>query len=173
MMFYSGFSFKNESMAFSTWLKDDTYTVAGFSYGAIKAFEHVCASGERVDTLQLFSPAFFQDKPSAFKRMQQLGYKKDPGNYIEQFTSLCFQPLAVQGGLERTQTSARELQELLEYEWDEDELQALVQRGVDIEVYLGGNDAVINSKAAREFFVPHATVYYINRANHFLEESKQ
>lgn len=159
-------------MVFNAWLNDDDYSVAGFSYGAIKAFEHVLTSTQRIDTLQLFSPAFFQDRTAAFRRTQMLGYRKDPAEYVRLFTELCFKPLAPQGTLQRTSTRAEELQELLAYVWDTEALQRVCDRGISVEVYLGGSDAVIDAAAAREFFTPYATVFYINSANHFLKESE-
>nr|WP_275856258.1 hypothetical protein [Sulfurimonas sp. MAG313] len=62
MKFYSGFSLSNDEILFKDYLKYSDYTVAGFSYGAIKAFEMALTSKTRIDTLQLFSPAFFQEK---------------------------------------------------------------------------------------------------------------
>jgi hypothetical protein len=43
-----------------------------------------------------------------------------------------------------------------------------VQRGINIEVYLGGEDKIIDVTGAREFFLEVATVTYIKDANHFL-----
>ena len=58
--YFSGFCFADESELFSDYLENNEFTVCGFSYGAIKAFEEVLNSDLRVDKLQLFSPAFFQ-----------------------------------------------------------------------------------------------------------------
>ena len=88
MQFYSGFSLCDESDLFAAFIKNSQYTVCGFSYGAIKAFKHVVSQmtkGNRVDTLQLFSPAFFQTKPERFKRLQTISYTKNPLKYLEQF----------------------------------------------------------------------------------------
>lgn len=60
--YYSGFSLKNEKKIFGEYIKENDFTISGFSYGAIKAFEDVLKSDERVDLLQLFSPAFFKRK---------------------------------------------------------------------------------------------------------------
>ncbi len=170
MIFFSGFSFKNESSFFESILKKDQYTVAGFSYGAIKAFDYALNSRDRIDTLQLLSPAFFQTRTTAFKRMQLRGYQKSSSHYLEAFTRLCFGPYEDKGQLERTKTSYEELRHLLEYEWQPQLLSRLQDKGVNIEVYLGGEDQVIEPAQAKEFFLPHATVYYLNHANHFLKE---
>jgi surfactin synthase thioesterase subunit len=171
MKFHSGFSLKNEEFFFEAFLKKDQYTVAGFSYGAIKAFEDVkkmLKQGIRVDTLQLFSPAFFQSKSEKFKRLQTLSYTKSKESYIKQFIHSCFSPLEV-SALEHKETSIAELEELLSYIWDQNSLYELTQNGVMLEVYLGEKDAVIDTKGAREFFTKLATVSYIKNANHFLQ----
>ncbi len=171
MKFFSGFSLKNESYLFSEYIKESDYTVCGFSYGCIKALEQVkelLEKGKRVDTLQLFSPAFFQSKDEKFKRLQLMSYKKSEVLYMKQFISSCFSPWEKKI-VEHTQTTIEELRELLEYRWNLEELEELVKKGVVIEVYLGGRDEIIDVNAAYEFFVEVATVTYIKDANHFLQ----
>ncbi|WP_373035445.1 pimelyl-ACP methyl ester esterase BioV [Sulfurimonas sp.] len=171
MLFFSGFSLAREEYLFDEYLKKSDYTVSGFSYGAIKAFDNVrqqLASLKRVDTLQLISPAFFQTKDSKFKRMQILAYSKNERAYMNQFMNSCFEPYEKKI-VEHRNTSKEELDELLNYEWDLEELQKLVDKGVKIEVYLGEMDKIIDVEAAREFFLQVATVTYIKEANHFLQ----
>jgi len=171
MKFYSGFSLHNESYLFDEYIKHSNYSVCGFSYGAIKACEYVqkqIASSKRVDTLQLFSPAFFQTKPEKFKRLQLMGYKKSVDVYLKQFINSCFDPYEKKI-LEHTQTDLSELEELLSYVWDKEILKNIAQSGVVIEVYLGGKDKIIDVESAREFFLEVATVTYIKNANHFLQ----
>lgn len=171
MKFYSGFSLKNDKHFFKDYIKESEYCVGGFSYGAIKAFEHVKKQLEnrnRVDTLQLFSPAFFQTKSSKFKRLQTLAYSKNKDAYLMQFIDGCFKPY-LKRAIEHTDNSADELEELLTYEWILSDLLALVDKGVAIEVYLGGEDNIIDAKSARGFFLDVSTVTYIKKANHFLQ----
>lgn len=171
MKFYSGFSLKNESYLFDAYIKSSEYCVCGFSYGAIAALEEVLKmlqEKRRVDTLQLFAPAFFQTKEQKFKRLQLMGYKKNRALYIEQFLQVCFSPYR-EKIVEQKESSYEELEELLEYVWEEELLQYIANQGVKIEVYLGGLDGVIDSNAAREFFIKMATVTYIKDANHFLQ----
>lgn len=169
MRFFSGFTLRNESHLFREHLCRSAYCVAGFSYGAIKAARCVLNSSERVDTLQLLSPAFFQEMPERFKRLQTAAFAKDPEGYRAQFLTNCFKPLAPQG-VERTEGSAAELEELLYYVWEPETLRAIAARGTRIEVYLGEADAIIDAAKAREFFAPYATVTFIKNANHFLQE---
>ncbi len=171
MKFYSGFSLKNESYLFDEYINKSEYTVCGFSYGAIKAFKYTqeqLACAKRVDTLQLFSPAFFQSKDAKFKRVQLISYKKNEDAYLRQFIESCFFPHAKKI-VEHTNTKAEELDELLCFEWDLQELQELLGKGVKIEVYLGSEDEIIDLEQARELFLKVATVTYIKNANHFLQ----
>jgi len=171
MKFYSGFSLKNEENEqelFSEYLIKNEFAVGGFSYGAIKAFEYVLNSKNRVDTLQLFSPAFFQNRDKTFKRLQLISYKKDKDSYMKQFIKSCFSPYEPKI-IQHRETNIDELKELLEYVWSYDKLQVLKRAGVNIEIYLGGNDKIIDALQSKEFFLKIATVTYIKNANHFLQ----
>ena len=171
MKFFSGFSLKNEEYLFQEYIKESEYTICGFSYGAIKALGttlEMLENSKRVDIVQLFSPAFFQNRPEKFKRLQLMGYKKDKDAYIQQFIEKCFAPYEKKR-VENIETDISELKELLEYEWSLELLKELDSKGVKIEVYLGGKDAIVDSVAAKEFFVKVATVTYIKDANHFLQ----
>lgn len=170
MQFYSGFSLKNEDYCFSDYINRSEYSVCGFSYGAIKAFEHVkeqLEAKKRIDSLQLISPAFFQTKDEKFKKLQLLGYRKNRDTYLKEFMSLCFLPYEKKV-VERNENSAEELEELLYYVWNKDELKYIANKGVKIEVYLGADDRIIDVDGARDFFLEVATVTYIKDANHFL-----
>ena len=167
MKFFSGFSLEGESHFFDDYLSHSGYTVAGFSYGAIKAAEWAMNTSERIDTLQLFSPAFFQCKPERYKRLQTAAFAKDAEAYISQFIINCFAPYDVQT-VSRISGKAVELDELLFFTWQPEMLQAIQAKGIRIEVYLGSNDRIIDASKAFEFFTPYATVTMINQANHFL-----
>ena len=171
MNFYSGFSLKNDEHFFEDYIKKSDYTVSGFSYGSIKALEHTkkqISNGKRVDTLQLFSPAFFQTKSDKFKRLQSMSYAKNQEKYLLGFIQGCFHPLDVTP-VEHKESSQEELDTLLNFVWNPSELIALAQKGVHIEVYLGGQDKIIDGDGAREFFLNFTTVTYIKNANHFLQ----
>ena len=171
MKFYSGFSLKNEEYLFADFIKKSEYTICGFSYGAIKALratKQALDEGKRIDTLQLFSPAFFQSKDEKFKRLQLMSYKKNEEIYLKQFISSCFEPFEKKI-VKHTNTTLDELRELLEYEWNLDDFKELIERGISIEVYLGSNDKIIDVNAAKELFLEVATVTYIKDANHFLQ----
>lgn len=173
MHFFSGFSLKNESYLLDEYLNKSDYSVAGFSYGAIKAFNYAkeqLASGKRIDTLQLVSPVFFQRYAAKFKKLQLLAYTKNELAYMSQFMNSCFEPYEKKI-IEHKQTTKQELEELLNYEWSLDELVELVDEGIKIEVYLGEKDKIIDVEGAKEFFLEVATVTYIKDANHFLQRS--
>lgn len=168
MVYNSGFSLQDDISFFQQYIKDNEYTVAGFSYGAIKAFEYTVSCKSRVDTLQLFSPAFFQTKSEKFKRLQLIAYNKDKEKYLTNFIKSCFDPYEQKKTL-HVDTKESELDELLYYEWDSSKLKEISERGINIEVYFGGEDKIIDAMGAKEFFLPYATTYMINGANHFLQ----
>lgn len=171
MKFYSGFSLENESHFFEEYIKHSDYTVCGFSYGAIKALTYVKSElqkGKRVDTLQLFSPAFFQILPAKLKRVQVMGYKKNSEEYLKNFIQTCFTPFSSKT-IKHSKHSLGELEELLNYEWIKSDFVALQNKGVKIEVYLGAEDKVIDVVGAKEFFIELCSVTYIKNANHFLQ----
>ena len=173
MQFFSGFSLQNEEHFFSDILDESSYCVAGFSYGAIKALRYArkcLQEGQRIDRVQLLSPAFFQTKGEKFKQLQLRGFKRDKEQYLQAFLGLCFTPYDVQG-VQTVEVTSNELEELLYYEWSVADLVELSARGVEIEVYLGGEDKIVDAQAAREFFRDCATVTYIKHANHFLQTS--
>ncbi|MCX6051517.1 MAG: pimelyl-ACP methyl ester esterase BioV [Campylobacterales bacterium] len=171
MKFFSGFSLLGESYLFDAYINNSEYSACGFSYGAIKAFHYVeeqLACGNRIDTLQLFSPAYFQSKSKEFKRLQLMAYKKNQSGYLKEFMNACFIPHAKKK-IKHDATTFEELEELLNYSWNIAELQALADKGVKIEVYLGGEDKIIDVQRARWLFLNVATVTYIKNANHFLQ----
>ncbi|MCL4431512.1 MAG: pimelyl-ACP methyl ester esterase BioV [Epsilonproteobacteria bacterium] len=171
MTFYSGFSLTDDRRFFEPFLRESDYTVAGFSYGAIKAALHAANSTKRIDTLQLFSPAFFQTKKPSFKRLQLSAFTSDSQNYLLRFIEGCFAPYSVQK-VDTKIGTVHELEELLSFVWDEGLMRQIVDKGIIIEVYLGLEDAIIDVSGAKEFFLPYATVTVIRRGNHFLQECK-
>lgn len=166
--FYSGFCLKNEETIFDNYLIKDDYTFSGFSHGAIKAFKEALSSEKRVDLLQLFSPAFFQTQDKKFLRMQVMFFKKNKNDYCNKFlknitfpSSLNMQKYFLDGTYE-------ELDELLNFVWKEEDLEALVKKGTKIEIYLGDKDKIIDSFKACEFFKNYGTVYFIKNVGHIL-----
>ncbi len=173
MKFYSGFSLKNEAYLFEAFLKKGAYTVCGFSYGTIKALKYTqeqLQRGNRIDTLQLLSPVFFETQGGKFHRLQMLYYAKNRKKYMQNFIKTCFMPYEKKE-LEFQKENKEELEELLTYQWSVPDLLELQSKGVKIEVYLGSKDAVIDVEEARKLFLDVATVIYIKEANHFLQLS--
>jgi hypothetical protein len=169
MRFYSGFALSGDQHFFDPYLKHSDYTVAGFSYGAIKAAQYVANANERIDTLQLFSPAFFQTKKESFRRLQMGGYIKDTERYLDNFLTSCFAPSPV-APVSIGNNDAESLQELLYFEWTSDLMESICSKGTRIEVYLGMEDHVIDVEGAIDFFLPYASVTTIRKGNHFLQE---
>ena len=168
MRYFSGFCFDGESELFREWLKKSDLTVAGFSYGAIKAFKYASTCTHRIDKLQLFSPACFEDKSEKFKRLQSLFFAKNKEAYIKEFLEKTVYPSTLNIEKYKKNGTKQELKELLYYKWDKKELESLKNRGTEIEVYIGADDKIINSSWVLDFFKPYATVYYIKNAGHIL-----
>ncbi|WP_419769921.1 MAG: pimelyl-ACP methyl ester esterase BioV [Candidatus Marinarcus sp.] len=166
--FRSGFCLHNEEALFEEYLEKNDFTLSGFSFGAQKVFEEAYSSKNRVDKIQLISPAFFQNKDLKYKRMQLMFFKKDAKTYCENFLKNLLYPTHKSLEAYFSQGSYEELESLLYYVWDEKKLEELVLRGVKIEVFLGDKDKIIDASAVKAFFLPFATVYYIKNAGHIL-----
>lgn len=168
--FYSGFCLKHEEVLFEEYLIKNDFTVSGFSYGAIKAFKEVLNTKERVDLLQLFSPAFFQTQEKKFLRMQLMFFKKDKTEYCNNFLKNITYPTSLNMQKYFKEGTFDELDELLNFSWDE-KLENLIKKGTKIEVYLGEQDKIIDSSKACEFFKKYASVYYIKNVGHTLNKN--
>ena len=168
MRYFSGFSLQNEEHLFKEYIVKSDFTVAGFSYGAQKAFEYAYASCERIDRLILLSPAFFQNQKSSFIRTQLRYFKADKDAYTQQFLKNISFPSSVnldeylKGGM------YEELEYLLGYVWDRDKLLELQERGVEIEVFLGGKDKIVNVEDSQKFFSNITTTYFYKELGHIL-----
>ena len=64
---------------------------------------------------------------------------------------------------------AKELHKLLHYQWDVEKISILRDLGIDIEVYLGSEDQIIDVNATKAFFLPFAEVITIKGAGHILQ----
>ncbi len=168
MIFYSGFALKDDDRFFESYLDESDYCVAGFSYGAIKAFEYVQDSYKRVDKLQLFSPAFFQGKKERYIAMQLGAFSSDEKAYLRTFVDNCFYPAPNDNSATLDSADYHDLKRLLTYIWDEKALAKLKERGIKLEVYLGADDKIIDAQKAFDFFTPYAEVTLIKDAGHFL-----
>ena len=156
-----------EKELFKEYLIENDFTVSGFSYGAQKALEYTLSTNNRVDLLQLFSPAFFQDKESKYKRMQLMFFQKDRQSYCDKFLTNCGFSKELADKYFHTGLF-EELEELWNYIWEEDKLKHLIEKNIKIEVYLGSDDKIIDSAKALEFFKKFGEVYYIKNKGHIL-----
>lgn len=173
MRYFSGFGFAGESPLFEEFLEEGEYVVAGFSYGAQQAFEYAKHATVRIQKLQLLSPAFFLGRTEGFIRGQILGFKKDRAAYLERFYRA-----NVSGNLRecerlepyRISPSLEDLEALLSYEWREEDFILLAERGVEVEVFLGEEDQIIDPRAAFDFFsqMPSLTLYSFKGRSHLL-----
>lgn len=166
--FFSGFCLNNECELFEEYLEKNDFTISGFSYGAIKAFEYVLNTNLRVDKLQLLSPLFFKDLKKEYKNLQVINFKEDNLAYVDNFLKnvqysskkniVKYQKVGTQN----------ELKEFLSYTWNKDKFKKIINNGTKIEVYLGQNDKIIDSLKAKDFFKEFSTVYYFKNKGHLL-----
>jgi hypothetical protein len=166
-LYFSGFSLKNEENLFDEYLEKSDFIVSGFSYGAIKAFEYVLNTDKRIDKLQLFSPAYFNDKDKKYKRMQMIYFKKNSGFYCNKFLRNCGFSNELSSKYFELGTN-EELYQLLNYKWDVIKLNILLNRNIKLEFYVGDKDRIINTQKALEFFKQFGEVYYIKSKGHIL-----
>jgi alpha-beta hydrolase superfamily lysophospholipase len=169
MKYFNGFSLKGEEAFFKEQLIDNDFTVAGFSYGATKAFEHVYNSQERTDRLILLSPAFFQHHKKSFIRTQLRYYKADEKAYTKQFLKNVAYPSSIELDNYLVQGKAEELESLLSYKWDKEKLLELAKRGVTIEVFIGTEDKIVDTQKSFEFFSEIVPCYFVKGVGHLLE----
>ena len=95
-------------------------------------------------------------------------FKKDAKSYCDNFLKNVVYPSSKNIKANFKQGSYEELDELLHYEWNQERLQALLDRGIKIEVYVGADDKIVDAQKIKEFFVEYATVYFIKNAGHIL-----
>lgn len=168
MVYFNGFSLYNEEELFKEYAVQSDLCVAGFSYGAQKAFEYVYNSKERIDRLILLSPAFFQTQKPSFTRTQLRYFEAGQEAYVKQFLANVTFPSDLDLSNYVDVGTKEELEALLTYVWDEKKIQEVLDRGTTIEVFLGKDDKIINAQAAFDFFAPLTTTYFIKSVGHLL-----
>ena len=169
MIYFNGFALKGEEEFFTEELIENEFSVAGFSYGAQKAFEYVYNSTERIDRLILLSPAFFQNHKKSFIRTQLRYYKADEASYTEQFLKNVTYPSHINLYDNLHANKYEELEELLSYVWDKEKIREIIERGVTIEVFMGAEDKIVNAEKSYEFFSELTTVYLLKNRGHLLQ----
>jgi len=168
MIYFNGFALKGEEKFFEEQLINSDFCVAGFSYGAQKAFEYAYNSTERIDRLILLSPAFFQNHKKSFIRTQLRYYKADETSYAEEFLKNVIFPSNINLYDYLDINKYEELETLLSYVWDREKFLELIERGVRIEVFMGEEDKIVNSEKSYEFFSELTTVYLLKNRGHML-----
>jgi len=168
--YFNGFSLQNDQKHFKSYLVDSDLCVAGFSFGAQKAFDYVYYSKERVDRLVLLSPAFFQTQKLSFIRTQLRYFEAGQDAYVEQFLLNTAFPSNTDLREYLNIGSKEELEALLTYRWDEEKIKEVQKRGTVIEVFLGAKDKIIDTQETLDFFAPLAVCYYMKNAGHLLKE---
>ena len=168
MIYFNGFALKGEEKFFEEQLINSNFCVAGFSYGAQKAFEYAYNSTERIDRLILLSPAFFQNHKNSFIRTQLRYYKADEASYSEEFLKNVAYSSNINLYEHINIGKYEDLETLLSYRWDKEKILELIDRGVTIEVFIGEEDKIVNAEKSYEFFSELTTVYFVKGVGHLL-----
>jgi len=172
MKFFSGFCVDVKKDFFNEYLEKSDFVVAGFSFGAQKALDYVLSTSNRVDKLQLLSPAFF-DYNEKLIDINLRAFKKDKKNYIKKFlTKAGINKWKIENEnwvididkINIAECSERDLKELFSFNWNK--IQKV--KNIKIEVFLGEYDKIIALRKAYDFFKNYADIYFIKNANHFL-----
>ncbi|RLA76964.1 MAG: alpha/beta hydrolase [Epsilonproteobacteria bacterium] len=169
MKYFNGFSLLGEEGFFAPFLDKSDFTIAGFSYGAQVAFETLYRSQERIEKLILLSPAFFQSEKKSFIRTQLRYFDQDHDMYIQQFLNNVTYPAKVDLSPYLSFGKREDLEALLSYRWEEKKIIEVLERGAQIEVYLGGEDKIIQSNQAFTFFSELTTTELVKDAGHLLQ----
>jgi len=168
MKYFNGFCLKGEEVFFEGYFKESAYTVAGFSYGAQKAFEYVYETEQRVDRLILISPAFFQHEKNSFIKTQLRYFKSDEVTYKKAFLDNVASPSKLSLDAYLSQGSYEELKALLSYVWESNKVKTLIERGIIIEVFMGLEDEIVDSHKSYDFFSPLVPLYTFKGLGHLL-----
>ncbi len=168
MRYFSGFSLSGEQELFSEFLVDGEFTVAGFSYGAIEAFEYVLSTKERVDRLILLSPAYFQNRGEPFIRTQLRHFKLNRDRYIANFLKNVAYPSDIELDRYLKVGTYGELESLLRYQWSVDRFEELQRRAITVEIFLGGMDRIVDVEEPLKLFSKLSTTYLLKGRGHIL-----
>lgn len=166
--YFNGFCLQNEEQFLQQYIPKGETTVAGLSYGAQLAFEWAYHSSQRVDRLILLSPAFFQTKTPSFIRTQLRYFDQNQEAYIRQFLLNVAFPSSVDLVPYLAKGTKDELVSLLDYVWGKEKIKTVLSRGTTIEVFLGSEDKIIDSKMAFDFFGSLTATYQIKNVGHLL-----
>ncbi len=171
MKYFSGFGFQNEWPLFKEYIQRGEYNIAGFSYGAQKAFMEAyerTKEGRRVQKLQLLSPAYFEYLPKEVKHKEILSFAKNPDLYMRFFYKKVLYPSSLDINRFKKMPTLGELKSLLLFHWEEEKFEFLQEKGVQIEVYLGSLDKIVDASKAHEFFKQYAISHLIKDVGHLL-----
>jgi esterase/lipase len=171
MRYFSGFALKGEDKFFKEFTIDSELCVVGFSYGSQKAFEYAYSSQNRIDRLILLSPAFFQNHKKSFVKTQLRYFKANQESYTKQFLQNVSYPSNITLNDYLYTGTYDELESLLTYVWDREQILELINRGVTIEVFIGGEDKIVDSSKSFCFFSDITTTYLLKNCGHLLKNT--
>lgn len=165
--YFSGFCLHEEVSLFSEFIPQDEACIVGFSYGAIGATKFAQTTSNFFKKLILLSPAFYCHTTDEFKVQQLQNFVENPELYALK--------LLKKTGFDESYRSkfgvigtSDELKELLYFDWGAQKFDDLLKKNIKIEVFIGGQDRVVDPNASMNFFKNFSTVYCMKNKNHFL-----
>ncbi|TLD81568.1 hypothetical protein LS68_000595 [Helicobacter sp. MIT 05-5293] len=166
MPYFGGFGLKGESALFKEILQDDMtnpYVAVGFDVGCVEALSYVqdCIRFKhRVQKLILLSPLFCP-------LLDSVDYEN-----VQSYWALGVQPThhfdTIKPYVQNHTPMLTKQHALFLFEWEKEMFDSLKKNGIEINVYLGGIDPLIESTEALDFFKAFASVWIYRHFAHLL-----
>jgi hypothetical protein len=168
-MHFSGFCFYDESPLFDG-LIDKSYSyISSFSYGCIQALDYIINNNVKIDKLYMFSPSFFNNQTLAFKNNQLKIFRKSQNTYLEFFYKNCLYNKKIDIDKYKKTDNIEILEKLLFYKWEEQIINKIINKNIEIIVFFGQYDMIIDINQAKKFFINYATIIDIPNVGHLLK----
>jgi hypothetical protein len=167
-LFFSGFCLKGEESLFSQFWSPEPFHWGGFSFGAQRVWEKLRNSSSSPFSLPrkvtLLSPAYFGSPSQKWIGINLTGFGRNKEKYIRNFLQ--------KGGLSDWKyldlsCTLSQLERGLKFNWLPPPREI---DKIELHIYLGEKDPIIDVEGAYNFFKKYGIVYLIKGANHFLRK---
>ena len=168
--YFSGFCFQNEYVLFDKLIDKSIPYIAGFSCGCIEALEYINQNIDNTSckVLHLFSPSYFYHKSIKFKNNQLKIFKNHQNTYLKSFYQNCIYDKSIDINPYKKIDNISILEKLLFYNWDINIFKKLQKKDIQIIVYLGEFDEIVDNKKSEDFFKNYAKIIKIKNSGHLL-----
>lgn len=166
MPYFGGFGLKGESGLFEEILQDDIlnpYVAVGFDVGCVEALKYTedCLKSQlRIQKLILISPLFCH-------LLDSVNYEN-----VQNYWALSVQPThcfdTIKPYVKNHKSMLTKQHFLFSFKWERKTFDILNKNGIEINVYLGGIDPLIESTKTLDFFKAFASVWIYRHYAHLL-----